>query len=125
MKIINSEIKIIDIQRQVGEICISHSVDLSFLSKAEMTRLEDQIARRMIYEIRAKIAMKKFAAKTIRFPRDWLESLKERFLPQWARAKWPVIWEEITVEADAYHPDFAVPDKATFVNMISATRQYS
>lgn len=125
MKVISSEITTIDIRRKVLQICAQHAVDLPFLSKAEMTRFEQQIAGKMIYELRAKIATKKFAAKTIRFPKDWVESLKERFLPQWARVKWPVVWQEITVEADAYHPDFAIPDKATFVNMISTSKFYA
>lgn len=35
----------------------------------------------------------------IKTPKDWWQHLKLRFAPRWAKKRWPVQWEEATMEA--------------------------
>lgn len=32
--------------------------------------------------------------RSVRFPKDWREAVKERFAPGWVLARWPVVYEE-------------------------------
>lgn len=38
-------------------------------------------------------------------PRDWWEAIKERFAPKWFTRRWPVRYDEITVECFAIFPE--------------------
>ena len=56
-------------------------------------------------EITANVASRKYDVKTVRFPADWKESLKRRFAPQWLLNRYPVKYQEVTMEANAYYPE--------------------
>ncbi len=91
----------------------------------------DELAQRMILELQAKIASKKFAVKTVRFPDGWWQAIRHAvsqsqwMMYQCVRAhftKHPVRYVEVTMEANAYHPDVAIPDHDTFVDIAMHVR---
>lgn len=91
----------------------------------------DEIGQRMILELQAKIASKKFAVKTVRFPDGWWQAIRHAvsqsswMMYQCVRAhftKHPVRYVEVTMEANAYHPDVAIPDHDTFVDIAMHVR---
>lgn len=96
----------------------------------------DKIGQRMILELQAKIASKKFAVKTVRFPDGWWQAIRHAvsqsgwMMYQCVRKhfeKHPVRYIEVTMEANAYHPDVAIPDYETFVDiamMVRASGRY-
>ncbi|WP_230677522.1 hypothetical protein, partial [Streptococcus pneumoniae] len=59
---------------------------------------------------------------TVTYPSDWWQAFKERWFPMWARKKWPVKYTEEKMQANAYHPDLAIPDHQTFVSILHQTR---
>jgi len=42
--------------------------------------------------------------RVIRHPLNWIEAVKDRWLPWWLRRRWPVKWQEHHIEAKAYYP---------------------
>lgn len=114
------ELKTETIRREVERLSAQYMVDLRMFDNVELTKIEDEVGRRLIYEMVTKVCGKKFVSKTISFPKDWKESLKQRFLPQWALQKWPVKLTEVTIEGNAYHPDVRIPDGVSFVEIITS-----
>ena len=43
----------------------------------------------------------------IEYPADWWQAFKARWLPLWARRRWPVRYQ--VYEINAYYPTFRVP----------------
>jgi hypothetical protein len=41
---------------------------------------------------------------TYRYPRDWWQAFKQRFLPAWALKRWPVTETELTVDVRLLYP---------------------
>jgi hypothetical protein len=92
----------------------------------------DHATQQMILQLQATIASKKFDVKTVRFPDGAWQFLKFNLaqsqargikVVQWFLRKYPVRYIEVTMEANAYHPDIAIPDHETYVNIaINAKR---
>lgn len=119
------------VQREVQMVASRYAVDLSFLSTAETKALYDRYANRLIMELRAKVAHKKFDVKTVRFPKGAWEFLKFNLIGsklyglrvvRWFIKRYPVKYVEVTMEANAYHPDIAIPEHDTFVEIIMRSR---
>jgi len=51
--------------------------------------------------------------REIRYPSNWIEAIKARWLPQWLRRFWPVRYEIIDVTAKVTYPNLRVslPDE--------------
>lgn len=45
------------------------------------------------------------------FPLNWVEALKDRFLPRYFRKYFPVKYELIEIEVAALYPKFVLPEK--------------
>lgn len=88
--------------------------------------IRDEVTRRLILQLEAKVASKKYAVKTVRYPATWIEAFKERFIPEQWKHLWPVKYEEVTLEASAYYPEIEIPGKNAFVEIRHAAimRQY-
>lgn len=92
----------------------------------------DHAAQQMILRMKARIASKKFDVKTVRFPDGAWQFVKHniqksswmmyKFVRDWI-ANNPVRYIEITMEANAYHPDIAIPDQATYVDIAVSARK--
>lgn len=92
----------------------------------------DQATQQMILKLKATIAAKKFDVKTVRFPDGAWQFLKFNLsnsqargikAVQWFLKKYPVRFVEITMEANAYHPDISIPDHDTYVNIALQVRR--
>lgn len=94
---------------------------------------KDELCNRMILELKAVVATKKFEIKTVRFPANWKEGLRLairdglrkigwwELAAQWDKRR-PINYTEVTMEASAYHPDIAIPDHQTFVNIVTTAK---
>jgi hypothetical protein len=47
-----------------------------------------------------------------RYPADWRQAFKDRWLPEWARRRWPVRYAEVRLEVADLFPGVAVPRDA-------------
>lgn len=97
--------------------------DLECMNSAQLNSFYDEAARKMVAELSFKIATKKFEAKTVRFPADWWEAFKNRWFTPRMLKRWPVKFSEVTLEANAYHPSVAIPDHATFVEIMMRSKE--
>lgn len=94
----------------------------------------DHAARQMILQLKAVVASKKFDVKTVRYPASAWDHFKES-AREWCRgcglhrfAKFiesrGVRYVEVTMEANAYHPDIAIPDHDTYVNIAVSAKYH-
>ena len=48
--------------------------------------------------------------KTIKYPSNWKEAIKDRFAPDWIKDRWPVRY--IIYELRAFYPKVSLPDQS-------------
>ena len=70
-----------------------------FMFQNWVTSVEMRILGKQIEDIR------------VEWPADWWEALKERFAPEWFKARWPVYWERRRLQAPALYPSLPLPDR--------------
>ena len=60
----------------------------------------DYAARSLVLQLTTSLAEQKtsYETKPVYRPENWWEAVKERFLPLWARKKWPIKMETISTE---------------------------
>ena len=53
----------------------------------------------------------------VSYPKDWWQSIKDRFFPTWLLKKYPVIYETVFLVVDAVYPTFqpSIPFPPVFV----------
>jgi hypothetical protein len=128
--LISNSIGIQQVQREVARFEMRHSFDKHEIDGSRFglkaSTFMDYAAQQMILQLKATIASKKFDTKTVRFPDGAWQFVKLNLQKspaygikavQWFLKKYPVRWVEITMEANAYHPDIAIPDHDTYVNI--------
>jgi len=58
----------------------------------------------------------------VKFPKDWWQAIKDRFLPQWLRSRFPIKYTHI--DGRAYYPKLGVlsdsDDRYTYVRHFEA-----
>jgi len=96
-----------------------------------MERMYDAVGENLVMQLKARIASKKFDYKKVSFPDGAVQACKfalkksafggTRFV-RWLLKRYPVRMVEIEMEANAYHPDIAIPDHATFVEICMMER---
>lgn len=47
----------------------------------------------------------------VRYPADWWEAFKERWLPRWAKKRWPIRYTVKTMTARGVYPKLSMPDE--------------
>lgn len=74
------------------------------LGDIEMDRVEDHIAKQLVYSLRASIVSEIQKPFVYSVHENWFEHLKERFFPAWALKKWPVKRKEVSVPISIIWP---------------------
>jgi hypothetical protein len=129
---VTTELTMRRIQLQVAKFATQYRCDPhSFMRSIDHHAMEDAISGNMVQTLVAKVAMKKLDVKTVKFPHGPWQFLKFELIGsklyalspvRWFLKKYPVRYIEITMEANAYHPDIAIPDHATFVEIYTQAR---
>jgi len=72
----------------------------------------DVVADAWVAEVHAYIWAEDMGRYEMQYPADWWQAFKERWLPAWAKARWPVKWTVEVVDIKALYPNFkyAVPN---------------
>jgi hypothetical protein len=120
----SSEVTIKTLTREIKQMILRHEMEYPNGYRIDPEVFFEEMTRRMVVSLRARIAAKKFETKTVRFPATWWDAFKLRFFPANAIKRWPVNFEEVTLEAWAYHPDISIPDHQTFVEIVVNSREW-
>lgn len=83
-------------------------VDPSILGSArlEIRETESDAVRHLCYEILLNIYGEKVNPKTIRHPSNWIEAIKDRWLPEKWRSYWPVRYTEHVLAMSVLYPNY-------------------
>jgi len=99
----------------------SASIDEKIYNRAtieEREWMDDSINKQLIREMKMFLYENKHPDKhIIKYPANWIESLKERFAPSWILDKYPVKFIEHTATLREYYPlfDKALPEEYAVV----------
>jgi hypothetical protein len=118
------------LQREVARVRAEYAMDPRRIANLQDPEVfYGYVAGTLIASLQAKVAMKRYAVKTVSFPDGVWQSVKHAlrvstFTGGWWLVRWwmkhrPVRYVEVTLEANAYHPDLAIPDHETFVEVLS------
>lgn len=117
--IADAQLNVEQIRLYVERFKAAHAIDLRTEFRADMLR---DVAERLVLQLSAKVASKKYAAKTVSYPATWWEFFKHRWFPPRWLARWPVKFATVTLEASAYYPDIEIPGHAAYVEV--AVKRY-
>jgi len=93
-------------------------IDPSFFPNAiEYQRMVEHQMHAEMHRLIVRVASKTVDRKEILVPRDWWQHVKERFAPKWLLKRFPVLQTSYVMQADAYYPDIAIPDRKAFVDV--------
>ena len=99
----------------------SHTVELTLLKYATIQKIPrhslkaasswDFNADQMAAKLSCAVWARTIGTKTLAYPADWKEAIKERFFPYWALRRWPV--RRVIVDLTAYHayPELEIEHK--------------
>jgi len=119
---ISTDLTLKRVQLEVKKFVLERRFDEeAFYGNLDITRYQDEACRQMILRALLRVASKKLDVKTVRFPATWWDAFKRHWFPAGWLLKWPVQYTEVTMEANAYYPDIAIPDHAAFVEIIVNT----
>ena len=65
----------------------------------------DAVADRIVTTAKFSVYGIKHPDETYQYPENWVEAIKERWLPQWARKRWPVKYRVIVVTLRELYPN--------------------
>jgi len=66
----------------------------------------------------AEMAGESLEIPAITYPRDWIEAVKERFLPRWARRRWPVSFSYVVWDATVLYPMISLPEEDHYLSEV-------
>lgn len=93
---------------------VMHQFDASLLEgQVDVQFWEDYSQEFFVARVVGFVWGEDFAQRTIRYPRDWFEAVKERWAPRWYRRWSPVRYKVHNIEAKAYYPGISpsMPDQ--------------
>jgi len=83
------------------------------LSTVKIEFYRDKFLDELVFQWRAVVAGQ--GLRTIRYPKDWWQAFKERWLPKIFRKWWPVEYKIIDIYA--LYPSIAMPNKFTGIHI--------
>lgn len=119
---ITGSLSIERIRLEARRFLCEQRIDINELGPIKLRMIEEEIGRRFVVQLQQAVASRKYDVKTVRFPADWRQAFKERWFPKWALKRWPVKYQEVTMEANAYYPDIQIPEHQTFVEVMLSAR---
>ena len=58
----------------------------------------------------------------VRHPANWWEAVKQRFMPEWIKRRWPVKETVVTLTARELYPSIAMPDQHCIIDISKSIR---
>jgi hypothetical protein len=72
----------------------------------------------LVAEVSGYLWSERIARTEFRYPRDWKESVKERFAPWWVKRRWPVVYTVQVVDARVAYPEFKPSVQGSAVRVV-------
>lgn len=78
------------------------------LCDAQVSIIHDYITNHVILLVKGHVwgELESVQRREISYPRDWWESFKERWFPDWVLSKWPVVYTKVIIDVRAIYPNF-------------------
>ena len=93
-----------------------------FANPAKFHEMHNQMMCAMEYSLIQDVLGQRLDHIEARYPADWWQACKARWLPAWAQRRWPVQETVVRLEAVALYPKVALP-KDEHVLHFSVTRK--
>ena len=81
-------------------------------------------ARHVEMRVRGFLLGEKVPTRPYHYPADWIQAVKERWAPLWARRRWPVRYATVDWEVSLVYPDLhrslAIPPDQRHIVMVSS-----
>ncbi len=74
----------------------------------DVRSLVEPMARRTSFCLSARVLGQEFGRDPYEWPADWWQALKDRWFPQWALRRWPVLRSGVEMRWRVLYPDFNV-----------------
>lgn len=87
---------------------------------AQLALASDAILLRFV----ATLAGEQVALYDESFPATWVDAVKQRWLPVWARKRWPVTMRHIKVDKTTHFPSIEIPQHQPRVFVTVAERSF-
>ena len=84
-------------------------IEKATLNHVKAVEIIDHMAREMAFHVECAIWGEEKAGAVISYPANWIEAVKERWLPEWALKKWPVKYTHKKVDFQVLYPDLNLP----------------
>jgi len=91
------------ITKAIDEDAFAHSLSL----KAHVYRPENM--RAVIIDVVGWVWAQDIGGKSFKWPKDWWQAIRERFLPAWWLERHPVLYHHKTFQVHAAYPTFRPP----------------
>jgi len=96
------------LQRHLDEALVH---ELANMPELELQMYASVIADQIVIAVRGFMLGDELERVSASWPANWWEAVKSRFLPEWAKKRWPIRYERIMLEAKALYPKMKLPDK--------------
>lgn len=79
-----------------------------YLFDSSVTVLDNIISNRIEFQLQGFIWGDESKEYKATYPSDWKQAFKERWFPNWAKKKWPVVYTNFVVSARNVYPDLKI-----------------
>lgn len=79
--------------------------------------IAEDVAHNLIVQIKAAVATESLEPIEIKYPENWIEAVKERWLPKRLKKKFPVKYKSEKVGADVFYPNISLPEYQSYVKV--------
>lgn len=92
--------------------CVTEELASEFVNEPDVafslfeTWAEDTITVRVKQEILGE----HLERAEVRYPLNWKEAVKDRFAPEWFKARWPVREKVVKIDVRALYPKMSIPE---------------
>ena len=93
--------------------------ELDGLSSIELVSYVEMIGNDLVFELKTWILGQQKTIEIIKYPLNWIEALKERWLPPWLLKKYPVKYIEKTFNAIAMFPNLKVNNEKPIIKLVA------
>ena len=85
---------------------VTHELLDTINDDRELELIADYTGRTLSICLRQSLYGEPLEDVTLKYPADWIEAVKERWLPAWAKRRWPIRYTSHHVVIAALHPKF-------------------
>ena len=84
---------------------------LAMSEEAQINLATEFFAEGMTSRLVAVLAGERIRVLDVQYPADWIEAIKERFLPFWLKKRWPIRYTRLAWDIRVVYPEVSLPDE--------------